>query len=236
MTTPTTITPADVGRASRNLARDAGEGRSMSARKVQKGEAVIRAPKGQDAHASPSSLSEAMILLPQGQELDASDPIATIRAHCRALVESGADADSIEAAVVSEMDGLIAHYMRPENTEARLAVLRHLARAMAITIKGQSICGNRARSWTAPNYTKGGNGDRLVALADYQMLHFRLPNNGPRLCDATSEQVREAAAFYAADAADAAHKSRWLTAVADHLDSGQKLTEQRVRALKESTK
>ena len=208
----------------------------MSARKVQKGEAVIRAPKGQDAHASPSSLSEAMILLPQGQELDASDPIATIRAHCRALVESGADADSIEAAVVSEMDGLIAHYMRPENTEARLAVLRHLARAMAITIKGQSICGNRAKSWTAPNYSKGGNGDRLVALADYQMLHFRLPNNGPRLCDATSEQVREAAAFYAADAADAAHKSRWLTAVADHLDSGQKLTEQRVRALKESTK
>lgn len=37
----------------------------------------------------PSSSPEAKFLMPQGHVEPASDPITAIRAHCRALVESG---------------------------------------------------------------------------------------------------------------------------------------------------
>lgn len=199
---------------------------------MPKGQRIVasRSPKGVSSDAAKAGV-------PPGQfSTAASDPIATIRAHCRALVESGVAADKIEAEVVGEMDRLIAHYMRPENTEARMAVLRSIARSMAVGIKGQAICGDRRKNWTAPNYTKGGNGNRLVALADHMLINFRLPKSGVLLREATADQIREAAEFYAADAADAAHKSRWLTACADHIASGKKLTEKRARALQEQTK
>lgn len=185
-----------------------------------------------NAQRKPAAIPEASNDL----EPTAADPIAEIRSHIRVMVESGADADDIESAAVQEMDALLAHYARPENAEMRLAVMLRVARQMAVNLKSNAICGDRLKSWTAPNYTKGGNGNRLVALAEYQLLHFRLPVSGVRLIEATAEQVREAAAFYAADAAQAAHKSRWLFAVADWMGSGKRLTEKHARALQEQTK
>jgi hypothetical protein len=70
----------------------------------------------------------------------------------------------------------------------------------------------RRTIWTAPNYTPGGNGGRVVKHA-LGLLDFPLPG-GKRLRDATADEVRAAAQFYHAQAATMARQGRWLDLVA----------------------
>lgn len=208
----------------------------MNTSQVMSAEVVSKLPKGQCLVASRSPSTGAKGVVSQGHSAAAPDPIAEIRSHIRAMVESGADADDIESAAVREMDALLLFYAKPENAEMRLAVMRKIAHQIGIQFKSHAICSERRKSWVAPNYTKGGNGHRLKALGQHLLLNFPLPGTNIRLGKATAEQIRAAATYYATDAADAAHKSRWLNAVAEWIGSGKRLTEKRARALQEQTK
>jgi len=79
----------------------------------------------------------------------------------------------------------------------------------------QTYRDNRQKVWTAPNYTKGGNGHRVANHAQ-TLLDFPLPG-GKRLRDATSQDLQEAAEFYAKQAADMSAKSAWLTRVGERV-------------------
>lgn len=70
----------------------------------------------------------------------------------------------------------------------------------------------RQHIWTAPGYTAGGHGQRVIALAT-TLLSFPLPG-GLKLAEATRAQVAAAADFYATQASDMHHKARWLRLVA----------------------
>lgn len=92
--------------------------------------------------------------------------------------------------------------------------------------------------WTRPT----GPDDRVVHLARAGMENlfaFPLPN-GVRLGDATLDDVRAAAEFYAKQAADMAWKGRWLTAIAAKM-KGRKpvrqcLKAEALKALQDETK
>jgi len=91
--------------------------------------------------------------------------------------------------------------------------------------------------WTAPNYDKGGNGERVKALAaGNALMFFQLPR-GPLLIHATRAEVEEAAAFYREQADDMSVKAQWLSMVAKHLTGnkvvGKCLTEEKLRELQE---
>ena len=97
---------------------------------------------------------------------------------------------------------------------------------------------DRAKIWTAPNYTQGGNGQRLEALAT-TLLDFRLPHASIALRDAKREDVEAAAQWYESSASNMAHKARWLRAVAEKIGKakvGNKLTAEQLADLQEATK
>lgn len=71
----------------------------------------------------------------------------------------------------------------------------------------------RRQIWTAANYSKGGNGDRVRAHAN-SLLDFLLPG-GMRLRDATASDVLEAAGVYRRQAVDMTAKADWLFKVAE---------------------
>lgn len=71
----------------------------------------------------------------------------------------------------------------------------------------------RAVLWTAPNYTQGGNGNRVREHAR-SLLDFPLPN-GKRLRDAKRADLLEAAEFYAKQAANMQSKADWLSRIAE---------------------
>lgn len=77
--------------------------------------------------------------------------------------------------------------------------------------------------WTAPNYTAGGNGQRVIALAT-SLLDFPLPG-GRRLGEATREEVMAGAQFYRGHADDMAHKARWLARIAAELKPEQRVAD-----------
>lgn len=75
------------------------------------------------------------------------------------------------------------------------------------------------RSWTAPNYTAGGNGHRVHTLAR-SLLDFPLPG-GLRLRDARRDDLLGAAKFYRAQAVDMASKANWLESIAERVGRKQ---------------
>ncbi len=95
----------------------------------------------------------------------------------------------------------------------------------------------RSRVWTPPNYSEGGNGERVIALAR-GLLDFPLPG-GRRLAEATREEVIAGAQFYRGHADDMAHKARWLARVAAELQAEQRvadvLDETRLAALQQES-
>lgn len=96
---------------------------------------------------------------------------------------------------------------------------------------------DRKKVWTAPNYTKGGNGSRLETLG-MTLLDFPLPNGMP-LRKATKADVLDGANFYATQAKDMDHKSKWLEAIAAKVGNktvGEKFTAEKLQALQEATK
>jgi len=72
---------------------------------------------------------------------------------------------------------------------------------------------NRAAIWTAPNYTQGGNGQRVLNHAR-TLLDFPLPN-GIKLRDAKKGDLEEAAWFYREQSEDMDSKAKWLAAIAE---------------------
>lgn len=97
---------------------------------------------------------------------------------------------------------------------------------------------SRRKIWTAPNYTKGGNGQRVVAHAK-SLLDFPLPG-GLRLRDATKKEVLAGANVYGQYADDMAGKARWLKAIAERLSGRKKvatvLSESELEDLREKSK
>ena len=77
--------------------------------------------------------------------------------------------------------------------------------------------------WTPPNYSKGGNGARVIALAT-SLLDFPLLG-GMRLADATREQVQKSAEFYASQSADMGHKARWLQLIAQSVPDEKRVAD-----------
>ncbi len=77
----------------------------------------------------------------------------------------------------------------------------------------RTACHEDRRSvWTAPNYNKAGNGERVISHA-HSLLDFRLPG-GTLLRDATKNELLAAAEFYRQQANDMNHKALWLSAIA----------------------
>ena len=101
----------------------------------------------------------------------------------------------------------------------------------------RSVCRRERRDiWTAPNYTKGGNGQRVTQLAS-RLMDFPLPGGLP-LAKAKREDLEQAVDFYGKQAQRMAQIREWLHKVAERVD-GRKmvktcLTEQQLAELRES--
>ena len=101
----------------------------------------------------------------------------------------------------------------------------------------RAVCRKERRAiWTAPNYSKGGNGGRVHEHAS-RLMDFILPN-GIRLGEARRDEVMAATDFYRKQASDMSYKARWLEAIADKVE-GKKmvkscLSESDLMKLKES--
>lgn len=80
----------------------------------------------------------------------------------------------------------------------------------------RTICRRERRQlWTAPNYTAGGNGERVLSHAS-RLLDFPLPG-GKRLRHAGHADVTGAREFYQRQAADMRSKANWLDRIAEVL-------------------
>ncbi len=101
----------------------------------------------------------------------------------------------------------------------------------------RAVCRSERRNiWTAPNYTKGGNGQRVTQLAS-RLMDFPLPGGLP-LAKATRQDLEHAVDFYGKQAQRMAQIREWLHKVAERVD-GRKmvkscLTEQQLAELRES--
>lgn len=143
------------------------------------------------------------------------------------LEECGGDVvsatDKMERRVRAERD-LFYALMDPLVRKACYDVLREVVRDERRTI------------WTAPNYTKGGNGDRLVS-ASLTLLDFRLPHNLLPLREAGKDDLVAGADWYESQANNMQHKARWLRAVAAKVGNkvvGEKFTAEELAKLQEA--
>lgn len=97
---------------------------------------------------------------------------------------------------------------------ALMAPMEQVASLRAVN----GVIGNQRRTaWAAPTKAAETGSDRLaraVHTNSYTVLDFRLPNTNLRLGDARKSDLIEAAGYYGSRAADAAHKARWLEAIA----------------------
>lgn len=96
----------------------------------------------------------------------------------------------------------------------------------------------RRNVWTAPNYTKAGNGDRLVSTA-MTLLDFRLPHNLKVLREAGKDDLIAGADWYEKQAGNMQHKARWLRAIAEKVGSkavGEKFSAESLAKIQEAVK
>lgn len=135
-------------------------------------------------------------------------PEVKIRELAGLMLES-ANGDVIEAAKLME------HEVQADDVKYRALMDPLLATACYAAVS-QACRGARRDVWTAPNYTAGGNGDRVHAMAAGNLLLFPLPGGKP-LGEATKAEVIEAAVFYGKQASDMTVKARWLTRIGEQL-------------------
>lgn len=138
-----------------------------------------------------------------------------------------AHGDTIKAAAIMERE------VSANEAKYRALMDPLLAAACYSAVSSVQRC-NRAEIWTAPNYTAGGNGSRVHALASGNLLLFPLPG-GKALGEATKDEVIEAADFYGKQATDMTVKARWLSRIGEKL-TGKKtvakvFTEESLRQL-----
>ena len=88
---------------------------------------------------------------------------------------------------------------------------------------GSCIRQQRSEIWTAPNYSKGGNGQRVLALAEANNLMYFPLGDGKILGNATRAEILEAAERRAKQIKTMAWEERWLRLVAEHLKGRQTL-------------
>lgn len=135
------------------------------------------------------------------------------------------EAQKMMERIVAGHPPLFRNLMNPLMAVACYDALRRVVRA------------DRNKVWTAPNYTKEGNGDRLESLG-LSLLDFPLPN-GMALRLAHKADVLEGANFYATQAKDMTHKAAWLAAIAEKVGNksvGEKFTAAKLQELQEATK
>lgn len=111
-----------------------------------------------------------------------------------------------------------------------------LVRSACYDALRKSVRTERESIWTAPNYTKGGNGERLVS-ASLTLLDFRLPHNLLPLREAGKDDLVAGADWYESQASNMSHKARWLRAVAAKVGNkvvGEKFTAEKLAELQEA--
>lgn len=118
-------------------------------------------------------------------------------------------ADLLESWARSDRE-LFDYLVKPWLTRACEEAVRTVTRS-----ERAAIC----RSWTAPNYTLGGNGHRVHTLGR-SLLDFPLPG-GMRLRDARKDDLLGAVKFYRSQAVDMAAKASWLEAIAERVGRKQ---------------
>ena len=93
----------------------------------------------------------------------------------------------------------------------------------------------RDTSWTAPNYTIGGHGERVLREGE-RLLDFPLIGTGKLLRDATAKDIETAIALYRKLSDDMRFKAAWLTAISAKIGKkkvGSVLSERDLVELKE---
>lgn len=164
---------------------------------------------------------------------NSADDAEDIESHFRLAVrEAAEDADDLNEAVDRLLDtarrrpDIYALLMSPHEQTAARQVLGGFFRQ------------ERRAIWARPV----GPDARVAVLANAvgaALMDFRLPGGLP-LAQASSEEVREAAGFYARQAADMAWKGAWLDRIAASLPDGktvsEEFTEAQLAAMREATR
>lgn len=115
-------------------------------------------------------------------------------------------------------------------------IMTPLLREACYTILRKLVRQERRAIWAAPNYTQGGNGERLEVAA-LTLLDFPLPHNQMPLRDARRDDVLAGADWYQAQADDMQHKARWLREIATRIGGAtvaKKLSAEALNKLKEA--
>ena len=137
-----------------------------------------------------------------------------------------------ESADVHEATNKLERWAKSNRDLYEYLTAPYLSRACYDAVR--SCCRHdRKALYTAPNYTKGGNGDRVHQHA-HSLLDFPLPG-GKRLRDATRADLEAAANFYRQQAKDMANKADWLEAIAAKVGKkkvGSVLSAEALRSLK----
>lgn len=101
----------------------------------------------------------------------------------------------------------------------------------------RGICRSERRIiWNSPNYSAGGNGERVKQHAE-TLMDWPLPG-GMKLRDATKKDLLEASTFYQKQASKMAAISGWLGAIANKVKTktvGETLTDEQLRKLRDDT-
>ena len=117
------------------------------------------------------------------------------------------------------------------NNTLFLMMMRPLVHAACYDTLRRIFKKERKAIWTAKNYTKAGNGHRLLS-----MLDFPLPHNLMRLGDARKEDLYAAANWYQLRIDDMKAKATWFIRVAEKIGNKrvrQCLSDSQLRELQE---
>lgn len=108
-----------------------------------------------------------------------------------------------------------------------------LSRACYDAVRG--VCRQSRRAiWTAPNYDKGGNSDRLKSFS-VSIMDWPLPG-GMLLRNANKEDVLKAAGFYSTQAKSMSSVAAWLMLIGKRVGKvtvGEKFTAEKLGKLQE---
>lgn len=105
-----------------------------------------------------------------------------------------------------------------EDLRIEQALTRPLLRSACYDALRAECRRERRNIWTAPNYSKAGNGQRVQQLAR-RLMDFPLPG-GKRLAHATREEVLAAADSYTKQATRMQQIGVWLSRIADRVEEG----------------
>jgi hypothetical protein len=121
-----------------------------------------------------------------------------------------------------------------QNTSIWIEVTKHLISKGCYDAIRQQCHAERRKIWYSPNYSSGGNGDRVVTHAN-SLMDWPLPG-GMKLRYATKEDLWKAASFYQKQADQMATVATWLTNIMNKVGRktvGESLTEKQLINLRE---